>query len=146
MKQYSINIQTQGRGTIAISTNVEQLVQESGIDTGLCHIFIHHTSASLILTENADSDVRRDLENYFSRIVVDGDPAYLHDQEGPDDMSAHIRSILTQTEISVPVNAGRLAMGTWQGIYLWEHRTSPHQRKLTVTLQGDYIQGNSDLS
>ena len=84
MKQYSINIQTQGRGTIAIGSNIDQLVQESGIDTGLCHIFIHHTSASLILTENADSDVRRDLENYFSRIVEDGDPAYFHDAEGND--------------------------------------------------------------
>lgn len=144
MKQYSINIQTQGRGTIAIGSNIDQLVQKSGIDTGLCHIFIHHTSASLILTENADSDVRRDLENYFSRIVEDGDPAYFHDQEGPDDMSAHIRSILTQTEISVPVSAGSLAMGAWQGIYLWEHRTSPHRRRLTVTLQGDNTRRNSD--
>jgi secondary thiamine-phosphate synthase enzyme len=144
MKQYSINIQTQGRGTIVIGSNIDQLVQKSGIDTGLCHIFIHHTSASLILTENADSDVRRDLENYFSRIVEDGDPVYFHDQEGPDDMSAHIRSILTQTEISVPVSAGSLAMGAWQGIYLWEHRTSPHRRRLTVTLQGDNTRRNSD--
>jgi secondary thiamine-phosphate synthase enzyme len=134
MKQHSIHIQSRGRGTIAISSEIDQLIRKSGIDTGLCHIFIHHTSASLIITENADSDVRRDLENYFSKIVVDGDPAYLHDQEGPDDMSAHIRSILTQTEISIPISAGRLAMGTWQGIYLWEHRTSPHRRRLTVTL------------
>ena len=134
MKQYSIHIQSQGRGTIAINAEIDQLIGKSGIDTGLCHIFIHHTSASLIITENADSDVRRDLENYFSKIVVDGDPAYFHDQEGPDDMSAHIRSILTQTEISIPISAGRLAMGTWQGIYLWEHRTSPHRRRLTVTL------------
>jgi secondary thiamine-phosphate synthase enzyme len=136
MKQYSINIQSQGRGTIALNSEIDQLIRKSGIDTGLCHIFIHHTSASLIITENADSDVRRDLENYFSKIVIDGDPAYFHDQEGPDDMSAHIRSILTQSEISIPISAGRLAMGTWQGIYLWEHRTSPHQRSLTVTLHG----------
>ncbi len=134
MKQHSINIQSRGRGTIAISAEIDRLIRKSGIDTGLCHIFIHHTSASLIITENADSDVRRDLENYFSKMVVDGDPAYFHDQEGPDDMSAHIRSILTQTEISIPISAGRLAMGTWQGIYLWEHRTSPHRRSLTVTL------------
>ncbi len=134
MKQYSIDIQTQGRGTIDISSHIDQLVKKSGINTGLCHLYIHHTSASLIITENADRDVRTDLENYFSRVVVDGDPAYLHDAEGPDDMSAHIRSILTQTEISVPVSAGNLAMGTWQGIYLWEHRTSPHRRRLTVTL------------
>ncbi len=144
MKQYSINIQTQGRGTTAIGSSIDQLVQKSGIDTGLCHIFIHHTSASLILTENADSNVRRDLENYFSRLVVDGDPAYFHDQEGPDDMSAHIRSILTQTEISVPVSAGSLTMGTWQGIYLWEHRTSPHRRRLTVTLHGVDTQDSPD--
>jgi len=136
MQQYSINIQSQGRGTIAINSEIDQLIRKSGIDTGLCHIFIHHTSASLIITENADSDVRRDLENYFSKLVVDGDPAYFHDQEGPDDMSAHIRSILTQSEISIPISAGRLAMGTWQGIYLWEHRTSPHRRRLTVTLHG----------
>jgi len=136
MKQYSLHIQSTGRGTIAISPEVESFVHQSGIQTGLCHIFTHHTSASLIITENADSDVRRDLENYFSKIVVDGDPAYFHDQEGADDMSAHIRSILTQTEISIPVSDGRLAMGTWQGIYLWEHRTSPHRRSLTITLQG----------
>lgn len=136
MKQHTINIQSQGRGTIAINSEIDQLIRKSGIDTGLCHIFIHHTSASLIITENADSDVRRDLENYFSKLVVDGDPAYFHDQEGPDDMSAHIRSILTQSEISIPISAGRLATGTWQGIYLWEHRTSPHRRRLTVTLHG----------
>ena len=136
MKQYSISIQSQGRGTIEISSEIDQIIRKSGIDTGLCHIFIHHTSASLIITENADSDVRRDLENYFSRIVVDGDPAYFHDQEGPDDMSAHIRSVLTQTETSIPISAGRLSTGTWQGIYLWEHRTSPHRRRLTVTLHG----------
>jgi len=134
MKQYSISIQSRGRGTIPISSEIDQLIRKSGIATGLCHIFIHHTSASLIITENADSDVRRDLENYFSKIVVDGDPSYFHNQEGPDDMSAHIRSILTQSEISIPISAGRLAAGTWQGIFLWEHRTSPHRRKLTVTL------------
>lgn len=136
MKQHTISIQSQGRGTITINSEIDQLIRKSGIDTGLCHIFIHHTSASLIITENADSDVRRDLENYFSKLVVDGDPAYFHDQEGPDDMSAHIRSILTQSEISIPISAGRLATGTWQGIYLWEHRTSPHRRRLTVTLHG----------
>jgi len=137
MKQYSLNINTQGRGTINISAEVEELVKQSNIITGLCHIFIQHTSASLIITENADSNVRRDLEYFISRLVQDGDPAYLHDQEGSDDMSAHIRSILTQSEISIPISAGRLATGTWQGIYLWEHRTSPHRRSLTVTLHGD---------
>ena len=139
MKQFSLKIQTQGRATINISTQIEELVRQSNIITGLCHVFIQHTSASLIITENADSNVRRDLENFISRLVQDGDPAYLHDQEGPDDMSAHIRSILTQSEISIPISAGRLATGTWQGIYLWEHRTSPHRRSLTVTLHGDNL-------
>ena len=136
MKQYSLNIQTAGRSTTNISGEIDRLVDQSGVNAGLCHIFIHHTSASLIITENADSNVRRDLETYISRLVQDGDPAYLHDAEGPDDMAAHIRSILTQSEISIPVSNGVLAMGTWQGIYLWEHRTSPHRRHLTVTLQG----------
>jgi secondary thiamine-phosphate synthase enzyme len=137
MRRHSLNIQTQGRATINISSEIEQLVGQSGIETGLCHIFLAHTSASLIITENADSNVRRDLENFISRLVLDGDPGYLHDQEGPDDMSAHIRSILTQSEITLPINKGRLATGTWQGIYLWEHRTSPHTRCLTVTLLGN---------
>ena len=141
MKQFSLKIQHKGSAPINISTQIEELVRQSNIITGLCHVFIQHTSASLIITENADSNVRRDLENFISRLVQDGDPAYLHDQEGPDDMSAHIRSILTQSEISIPISAGRLATGTWQGIYLWEHRTSPHRRSLTVTLHGD----NTDL-
>jgi secondary thiamine-phosphate synthase enzyme len=137
MKQYTLDIQTHGRSTINISAEIDRLVDQSGVSTGLCHLFIHHTSASLIITENADSNVRKDLETYISRLVQDGDPAYLHDTEGPDDMAAHIRSILTQSEISIPIGNGVLAMGTWQGIYLWEHRTSPHRRRLTVTLQGD---------
>ena len=120
-----------------ITPEIEEVLEMSGINTGLCHLFIQHTSASLIITENADSDVRRDLENYISRLVRDGDPAYLHDAEGPDDMSAHIRSILTQTDICIPIRAGKLAIGIWQGIYLWEHRTSPHRRNLTITLHGD---------
>lgn len=137
IKQYPISIKTPGRAAINITAEIEQIVSKSGINTGLCHIFIQHTSSSLIITENADSNVRKDLENYISRLVQDGDPAYLHDAEGPDDMSAHIRSILTQSEISMPICAGRLATGTWQGIYLWEHRTSPHRRNLMVTLHGD---------
>jgi len=137
MKQYTLDIQTQGRSIVNISAEIDRLVDQSGVSTGLCHIFIRHTSASLIITENADSNVRKDLETYISRLVQDGDPAYLHDAEGPDDMAAHIRSILTQSEISIPIDHGALAMGTWQGIYLWEHRTSPHRRHLTVTLQGN---------
>ncbi len=134
--QYQLNIQTPGRATIDVTAEIGQLVRKSGINTGLCHVFIHHTSASLIITENADSAVRRDLE----RLVLDGDPNYLHDQEGPDDMSAHIRSVLTQSEISIPICDGALALGTWQGIFLWEHRTHPHRRKLTITCNGNRIE------
>lgn len=133
--QHSISIQTDGRATINITAQVSQLA--SVIEQGLCHVFLHHTSASLIITENADSDVRLDLENYISKLVQDGDPAYHHDQEGDDDMAAHIRSVLTQTEISIPVISGRLALGTWQGLYLWEHRYHSHRRQLTVTLNGE---------
>jgi secondary thiamine-phosphate synthase enzyme len=136
MEQQTISIQTQGRATLDITAEVERVLQAANIEQGLCHVFVHHTSASLIITENADSDVRRDLENYIAKLVVDGDPAYLHDQEGPDDMAAHIRSVLTQSEITIPVRAGRLALGTWQGLYLWEHRYRAHRRNITVTLTG----------
>jgi secondary thiamine-phosphate synthase enzyme len=136
MQQYSISIQTRGRATIDISDEVERLVSASAIESGLCHVFIQHTSASLIITENADGNVRRDLETYLSRLVIDGDPAYLHDQEGPDDMAAHIRSVLTQTEITIPIKAGRLSLGTWQGLFLWEHRYQAHRRSIIVTLSG----------
>ncbi len=132
--QHSISVQTNGRATIDITDQVAALA--STIRQGLCHVFIHHTSASLIITENADSDVRYDLENYISKLVQDGDPAYRHDQEGDDDMAAHIRSVLTQTEVTIPVNNGRLALGTWQGLYLWEHRYQAHRRRLTITLNG----------
>lgn len=136
IEQQTISVQTQGRATIDITREVEQVVQEADISQGLCHVFVHHTSASLIITENADADVRRDLESYIARLVVDGDPNYRHDQEGPDDMAAHIRSVLTQSEITLPVRAGRLALGTWQGLFLWEHRYSPHRRNITVTVSG----------
>jgi len=131
-----ITVQTQGRETINITREVEEVLRTSGVTQGLCHVFVHHTSASLIITENADSNVRRDLENYITKLVVDGDPAYRHDQEGPDDMAAHIRSVLTQSEITIPVQAGRLALGTWQGLFLWEHRYQAHRRNLTITLTG----------
>lgn len=137
IEQQNLTIQTRGRSTINLTGEIEGLLRDTKIDNGLCHVFVHHTSASLIVTENADADVRRDLENYIARLVKDGDPAYLHDQEGPDDMAAHIRSVLTQTEITIPISAGRLALGTWQGLYLWEHRYRPHRRNLTVTLTGN---------
>ena len=106
-------------------------MERSGVDEGLCHLFIHHTSASLIVCENADPTVRRDLESYAARLAPDGDPSYVHDSEGPDDMSAHIRSILTLTSLTIPVESGRCDLGTWQGIFLLEHRTSPHRRRIT---------------
>jgi secondary thiamine-phosphate synthase enzyme len=98
-------------------------------------VFLQHTSASLILCENADPDVRRDLETLLSRLAPDGDPAYVHDAEGPDDMASHARSILTSNSLTIPVNGGKLMLGTWQGVYLYEHRTAPHQRSVLVTLQ-----------
>lgn len=136
MEQQTFSVQTEGRATIDITREVEQILTAAGIETGLCHVFVHHTSASLIITENADSDVRRDLENYISKLVQDGDPAYLHDQEGPDDMAAHIRSVLTQTEISIPITSRRLGLGSWQGLFLWEHRYQAHRRRITITLTG----------
>jgi secondary thiamine-phosphate synthase enzyme len=137
IKQYSLNLPTKGRSTLEITTEVSQLIRQSDIKTGLCHIFVQHTSASLIITENADRDVRRDLENFISKLVLDGDPDYLHDQEGSDDMAAHIRSVLTQTSITIPVTLGEAALGTWQGLFLWEHRTHPHHRQLIITINGE---------
>lgn len=134
--QESFIVQTTGRGTREITRQVQQIVTHSGIETGVCHVFQHHTSASLILNENADPAVRDDLERFMSRLVVDGDPIFTHRDEGPDDMSAHIRNVLTSNSISVPVTQGRCGLGTWQGIYLWEHRTAAYQRQVTVTILG----------
>ncbi len=124
------------RGLHDVTVPIAEVVREAGIETGLCHIFVRHTSASLVVQENADPDVRRDLEAFFSRLVPDGDPIYTHTSEGPDDMSAHVRSVLTAASLTVPVVRGRLGLGTWQGIYLWEHRTHTHRRSLVVTVQG----------
>ncbi len=135
--QHSINIRTGGRGTYDISHEVKQIVASSGIETGICHLFIHHTSASLVLCENADPSVRSDLERFMAKLVPDGDPMFDHTMEGPDDMPAHIRSILSKMDLSLPVTAGCAALGTWQGIYLWEHRIQPHDRKVTLTVIGD---------
>ena len=136
IEQQTITVRTDGRGTINITREIDEVVRTSAIEQGLCHVFVHHTSASLIITENADSNVRRDLENYIAKLVLDGDPAYLHDQEGPDDMAAHIRSVLTQSEITIPIRAGRLALGTWQGLFVWEHRYRAHRRNITITVTG----------
>lgn len=135
-EQHTIEVQSNGRAIIEITADIQAALGSTGITRGLCHLFLHHTSASLIITENADRDVRIDLENYIARLVRDGDPAYRHDQEGPDDMAAHIRSVLTQTELTVPLQSGRLALGTWQGLFLWEHRMQGHRRRVTVTITG----------
>jgi secondary thiamine-phosphate synthase enzyme len=137
IKQEEINISTQGRGTYDLSQQVQQAVRASGISTGLCHVFIRHTSASLIICENADPAVMRDLETFMNRQVPDGDPMFTHTAEGPDDMPAHVRSVLTQTDLNVPVTEGQCTLGTWQGIYLWEHRFEPHNRKVILTISGE---------
>ena len=134
LQQEIISVATQGRGTYDITSILQDIVQKSAITTGMCNIFVHHTSASLILCENADPRVREDLETFMARIAPDGDPSYLHNDEGPDDMPAHIRSILTQNSLYLPVTKGRCGLGTWQGVYLWEHRAHGYQRRVTVTV------------
>lgn len=134
--QSEISVATRGRGTYDLSRDVQAAVTESGIESGLCHVFICHTSASLMLCENADPSVMHDLETFMSRQVPDGDPMFTHTAEGPDDMPAHVRSILTQSDLNIPVRGGRCSLGTWQGIYLWEHRRAPHARRVIVTVQG----------
>ena len=136
MFQEELVIETRGRGSVDITANVAAAVDASDIDDGLCHLFIRHTSASLMVNENADPAVLSDLETFMHDLVPDGDPRFRHTAEGPDDMPAHIRSVLTQTDLSIPVRGGRLALGTWQGIYLWEHRSSPHSRIVLVSVQG----------
>jgi len=135
--QQQLQIETRGRDTYNITRQVTQAVVASGITAGIGQLFICHTSASLILCENADPSVRSDLEGFFSRLVPDGDHRFDHTLEGPDDMASHIRSILTHSELGFPISQGRPALGTWQGIYLWEHRTRPHSRQVTVTLIGE---------
>lgn len=135
--QRILDFPTGGRGTRNITEAVAQVVKESGIRTGIVHVFVQHTSCSLTITENADPDVRRDLETILARLAPDGDPAYRHDLEGPDDMAAHARSMLTGPGLSVPFGEGCLLLGTWQGIYLWEHRTGAQMRQVVVTVLGD---------
>ena len=132
----SLHIETPGRGVTNITQAVQTQVARSEVSCGLASVFIHHTSASLMLSENADPDVVRDLEAFMTRLVPDGDPIYHHTAEGPDDMSAHVRSVLTHTELTLPVRDGQCDLGTWQGIFLWEHRHHPHQRRVTVSVIG----------
>ena len=137
IRQSEIGLTTEGRGTYDLTDSVQTAVLESGIAVGMCNVFIRHTSASLMLCENADPAVIRDLETFMSRLAPDGDPAHTHTAEGPDDMPSHIRSVLTHTDLNLPVRSGRCDLGTWQGVYLWEHRYSGHRRKVTVTISGE---------
>ena len=139
LKQHlaTLTIQTPGRGLVEITAQTRAAVAESGIANGLLTLFVRHTSASLLIQENADPDVRGDLERFFARLVKDGDPLFRHREEGDDDMPAHVRAALTAVQVSVPVVEGRLALGTWQGIYVWEHRKAAHQREVMVHLVGE---------
>ncbi len=137
MQQLELQIETDGRGTYDLTGRVDDAVQQSSIATGLCHIFLRHTSASLMLCENADPAVMRDLEAFMTRLTPDGDPLYTHTAEGPDDMSAHVRSVLTHSDLNVPIREGKCDLGTWQGIYLWEHRIAGHRRSITLTISGE---------
>ncbi len=134
--QRTFEIDTRGRGLIEVTAQVREVVAGSGVETGLANIFTAHTSCSLLISENADPAVGRDLERWFARAIPDGDPLFEHAAEGPDDMPAHIRSVLTGVTLGVPVQRGQLLLGTWQGIYLWEHRHQPHHRKVIVTVMG----------
>jgi secondary thiamine-phosphate synthase enzyme len=135
MFQTEIDIATRGRGTYELTAKVADAVREANVETGLCHVFTTHTSASLMICENADPDVRRDLETFMADLAPDGDPRFVHTAEGPDDMAAHVRSVLTTSDLTIPIKNGELALGTWQGVYLWEHRHHGHRRRVLVTIQ-----------
>ena len=132
-----IEIETIGRSFTELTSQIDDSVQRSGVTIGLCSAFIRHTSASLIMCENADPEVLRDLERFMERLVPDGDGVFRHDAEGPDDMPAHVRSVLTTSDITIPVRGGLIMLGTWQGIYLWEHRARGHRRVVEVTIIGE---------
>jgi secondary thiamine-phosphate synthase enzyme len=135
--QQSFGVETRGKGLYDVTSRVARAVEESGIVSGLCTMFVAHTSASLLIQENADAEVQRDLERFFARLVPDGDPLFKHVEEGPDDMPAHVRAALTQTSLGIPIARGKLALGTWQGIYLYEHRNRAHARTLIVHVIGE---------
>jgi secondary thiamine-phosphate synthase enzyme len=133
--QESIEVRTTGRGLVDVTEAVQHVVRSSGVATALCTVFCRHTSASLVIQENADPSVRRDMQRWMDRVAPEG-PGYEHTAEGPDDMPSHLRTVLTRTSEQIPVARGRLALGTWQAIYLWEHRTSPHVRELVIHVAG----------
>jgi secondary thiamine-phosphate synthase enzyme len=133
----TLTVATRTRGLREITRDIQARVARATVQTGLCTLHLQHTSASLLIQENADPDVRRDLDTFFARLVPDGDPMFIHTAEGADDMPAHIRTALTTVNLSIPIAEGRLCLGTWQGIYLWEHRTTPHTRTVIVHILGD---------
>ncbi len=135
--EHELRLPTRGRGLHEVTAHVAGWVSQNGWKTGLVTLHLRHTSASLLIQENADPDVRRDLDGFFARLVPDGDSLFVHTAEGDDDMPAHIRTALTAVNLSIPVTHGRLALGTWQGIYLWEHRRSPHSRSITLHFVGE---------
>jgi secondary thiamine-phosphate synthase enzyme len=134
MFRTELAVRTHGRGLVELTRDLTSAVGASAVVEGLCNVFVPHTSASLLAGENWDPSVRRDLEAFMSRLAPDGDPQYEHDAEGPDDMPAHIRTMLTQSSIVIPVAGGKPQLGTWQGIYLWEHRTAAHERRVVITV------------
>jgi secondary thiamine-phosphate synthase enzyme len=139
MKQHQdlLEIRTRGRGLLEITDEVEAILRNSGVRLGLCTVFCRHTSASLFIQENADPTVQTDILNWLERVAPDGDKRYIHDTEGPDDMAAHLRTMITRSSEVIPVREGRLVLGTWQGLYLAEHRTAPHRRQLIVHIMGE---------
>jgi secondary thiamine-phosphate synthase enzyme len=139
MRQHidELSFQTSTRGFSMITREIAQIVSDADVSTGLATLHLRHTSASLLIQENADPDVRRDLDAFFERLVPDGDSLYVHTMEGDDDMPAHVRTALTAVNLSIPISRGRMVLGTWQGIYLWEHRTGPHCRQIVVHVIGE---------
>lgn len=139
MRQHlqSWEVETRGKGLYDVTTQVREALGSAGIREGLLTLFIAHTSASLLIQENADAEVQRDLERFFARLVPEGDPLFRHVEEGPDDMPAHVRAALTQTSLSIPVRAGKLLLGTWQGVYVYEHRNRRHVRTLHAHVLGE---------
>ena len=138
--QQGFETAARGKGTHEITGEVARVVAASGVQTGLAHVFVRHTSCSLVIMENADPSARRDLEAFMDRLVPEDEPYYVHTHEGPDDSPSHIRMALTRTSETVPVVDGRLGLGTWQGIYLWEHRDASHRRRVVVTVQGEALE------
>jgi secondary thiamine-phosphate synthase enzyme len=139
MKQHQsrLSLLTSGRGLLEITDELRQHVARGGIREGLLTLFIRHTSASLLIQENADAEVRHDLERFFRRLVPDGDPLFEHRSEGPDDMPAHVRAALTATQLSIPISSGEMVLGTWQGVYVWEHRLRGHAREVVLHVMGE---------